>query len=150
MLLFKYKKLDERQLLIRGNIFKHGFFIMTILIFCNSMLYTFYSFEWTTGKWSELTIVLLTTTVCCVEFIYHDIYPITEKRQKHMIYFMGIFGVVSIGLCLYEMSADNIPAIADGKLTANLLGILYGFMFLTVFITYICKLIHNKKVEMED
>lgn len=150
MLLFKKKQLDERQLLIRGNIFKHGLFIMSILIFCNSMLNMFLGFEWASDRWSELTIILFTVTVCCVEFICYDIYPFTEKRQKHLIYFMGFFGVVSICLCLYEMITLKIAAIVDGKLSSDVLGVLYGCMFLSIFLTYICKAVHNKKIEMED
>lgn len=150
MLLFKKRQLDERQLLIRGNIFKHGLFIILMLIFCNSMLETHFDFAWATDSWSELTIILFTITVCFIEFIYYDIYPLTENRQKLLMRFFGLLGVVSIGVCIYEMIAENISAIVDGKLTTNILGVLYGCMFLSIFITYICKTLHNKKIEMED
>lgn len=149
MFLFKKEKLDERQLLIRGNIFKHGFLVLVSLIFCNALLGIYGGFEWATGKWPELTILLFAITVCCVEFILYDIYPLTEKRQRYLIYFMGAFGVVSIGACLYEMLAQNIPALVEGTLTPNALGIVYGGMFLSICLTYIGKAVYNKKVEQE-
>lgn len=147
---FQKKGLDERQLLIRGNIFKHGFFVLTFLIFCNAMLNVLLGFKWTTNGWSELTIVLFGITICCIEFIYYDIYPLTEQYQKYSIYCIGIFGCTSIVLCLYEIIFENIPIIVNGNLTANTLGIIYGLMFLTIFIIYICKTIRNQKYEKED
>lgn len=150
MFLFNKKHLDERQLLIRGDIFKHGLCILTILIFSNSILNLFYNFEWADGRWSELTIILFTITVCSIEFISYAIYPLKEKRQKYLIYILGAFGVISIVLCLYEMVTLNISVIMNGKLSSNALGILYGIMFLSIFITYILKNVYSKENEMEN
>lgn len=150
MLLFQKQQLDERQLLIRGNIFKHGLFIVSILIFLNSMINIFLGFEWASGRWSELTILLLAVTICCIEFICYDIYPFIEKRQKYLIYFLGAYGVVSICLCLYEMITLNITPIADGNLSSHILGVLHGSMFLSIYITYTCKKIYDRKIESEE
>lgn len=73
--------LDELQLLKRGDVFKHGFLSLTGLLLVNALLYS-YGIEWTSGKWAELTIILFVIVLCSVEFIYYDIYPLTEKQAK--------------------------------------------------------------------
>ena len=131
--------LDELQLLKRGDVFKHGFLSLTGLLLVNALLYS-YGIEWTSGKWAELTIILFVIVLCSVEFIYYDIYPLTEKRQKGGIYFLGLFGLISIAACGYDLAVEKIGIIADGKITASALGILYGIlygiMFLSVFFAY--------------
>ncbi len=98
--------LDELQLLKRGDVFKHGFLSLTGLLLVNALLYS-YGIEWTSGKWAELTIILFVIVLCSVEFIYYDIYPLTEKRQKGGIYFLGLFGLISIAACGYDLAVEK-------------------------------------------
>lgn len=142
----KRGNLDELQLLRRGDVFKHGFLSLTGLLLVNALLYS-YGIEWTSGKWAELTIILFVIVLCSVEFIYYDIYPLTEKRQKGGIYFLGLFGLISIAACGYDLAVEKVGIIADGKITASALGILYGIMFLSVFFAYKLKTKYNLKYE---
>lgn len=75
------KHLDELQLLKRGNVFKHGLFFLVGLLLVNNLLFS-YGIEWASGKWAELTIILFVVVVCSIEFIYYDIYPLTEKSKN--------------------------------------------------------------------
>lgn len=145
----KLAHLDELQLLKRGNVFKHGFFCLTGLLLVNALLYS-YGIEWVSGKWAELTIVLFVIVLCSVEFICYDIYPLTEKRQKGGIYFLGLFGLVSIAACGYDLAIEKVGIIADGKITASALGILYGVMFLSVTLAYKLKTKYNVKHENDQ
>ena len=148
----KRGNLDELQLLRRGDVFKHGFLSLTGLLLVNALLYS-YGIEWTSGKWAELTIILFVIVLCSVEFIYYDIYPLTEKRQKGGIYFLGLFGLISIAACGYDLAVEKVGIIADGKITASALGILYGIlygiMFLSVFFAYKLKTKYNLKYESD-
>lgn len=78
--------LDERQLMLRGNVFKHGLYTLIGLLLLNAFLYGI-GFEWASGKWPELTLILFTVMVCSIEFIYYEIYPLTEKNQKYAMFF---------------------------------------------------------------
>lgn len=142
----KINNLDELQLLKRGNIFKHGFFILIALLLINSLLYS-YGIEWATGKWSELSIVLFTIVICSIEFICYDIYPLTEKNQKYLIYFLGLFGITAIIACIYDLAVGNEAIIIEGKISSTALGIIYGVMFIAIFLAYKIKTKYNSLQE---
>ncbi len=138
--------LDELQLLKRGNVFKHGLLTLIGLLLFNIGL-SVNGFDWAQGKWAELSIILFTVILCSIELIYYDIYPLTENRQKHLINFCGLFGLVSILACLSDFYFENVKIIANGKITDSALGIIYGFMFIAVFVSYKIKVRQNAKLE---
>lgn len=143
------KKLDELQLLKRGNIFKHGLFLLIGLLLFNAFLYS-YGIKWTSGKWDELTIVLFVIVWCSLEFIIYDIYPFSEKRQKYLIYFCGLFGVVALIACIYDLTIGNVAVLIDGKITESALGVVYSLMFIAIWIIYIIKTKYNAMHENDE
>ena len=145
----KIKKLDELQLLKRGNIFKHGMFCLIGLLLLNTLLYS-QGIEWASGKWAELTIILFTIVLCSIEFILYDIYPLTENKQKHLIYFLGLFGFVALIDCIYDLIVGKSGIAVDGKITETALGIIYGLMFISVFVVYKLKKQYNAKHENDE
>ena len=145
----KIKKLDELQLLKRGNIFKHGMFFLIGLLLLNTLLYS-QGIEWTSGKWAELTIILFTIVLCSIKFILYDIYPLTENKQKHLIYFLGLFGFVALIACIYDLIVGKSGIVVDGKITETALGIIYGLMFISVFVVYKLKKQYNAKHENDE
>ena len=145
----KIKKLDELQLLKRGNIFKHGMFCLIGLLLLNTLLYS-QGIEWASGKWAELTIILFTIVLCSIEFILDDIYPLTENKQKHLIYFLGLFGFVALIACIYDLIVGKSGIVVDGKITETALGIIYGLMFISVFVVYKLKKQYNAKHENDE
>ena len=145
----KIKKSDELQLLKRGNIFKHGMFCLIGLLLLNTLLYS-QGIEWASGKWAELTIILFTIVLCSIEFILYDIYPLTENKQKHLIYFLGLFGFVALIACIYDLIVGKSGIVVDGKITETALGIIYGLMFISVFVVYKLKKQYNAKHENDE
>ena len=145
----KIKKLDELQLLKRGNIFKHGMFCLIGLLLLNTLLYS-QGIEWASGKWAELTIILFTIVLCSIEFILYDIYPLTENKQKQLIYFLGLFGFVALIACIYDLIVGKSGIVVDGKITETALGIIYGLMFISVFVVYKLKKQYNAKHENDE
>ena len=145
----KIEHLDELQLLKRGNIFKHGLFSLVGLLLVNTLLYSC-GIEWAAGKWAELTITLFVIVLCSIEFICYDIYPLTEKRQKYLIYFSGLFGLASIIACVYDLLTEKTGMIVEGKIANDALGIIYGLMFSAVFLAYKIKTRHNLRTNNNE
>jgi hypothetical protein len=145
----KLGHLDELQLLKRGNVFKHGLFSLVGLLLLNALLYSC-GIEWASGKWAELSIIMITVAICSIEFICHDIYPLTEKRQKGLIAFCGLFGAAAIIACLYDVVFENVPIVPNGKISESALGIIYGVMFASIFLAYKFKKKYNAKHENDD
>lgn len=141
--------LDELQLLKRGNVFKHGLFSLIGLLLVNALLYSC-GIKWTEGKWAELTIILFVVILCIIEFICYDIYPLTERKQKNLIYFSGLFGLLAIIFCMYDFIFEYAKIIVNGKITESALGIIYGIMFLSTFIVYKLKTKYNANHENNE
>ncbi|MCL1918305.1 MAG: hypothetical protein FWG14_08320 [Peptococcaceae bacterium] len=149
MIMIKTRNLDELQLLKRGNVFKHGLSILVGLLLVNALLYSC-GIDWASGKWAELTIILFTVVFCNIEFICYDIYPLTERRQRFLFYFFGLFGTVSIAVCVYDLINEQTGIIVDEKIVSSALGIVYGVMFLAVFFTYICRAQYKARHEKDE
>ena len=145
----KIEHLDELQLLKRGNVFKHGLFSLAGLLLVNALLYSC-GIEWASGKWAELTIILFTVALCCIEFICHGIYPLTEKRQKFLYYFAGLFGTVAIAGGVYELISEKAGIIVDGHITDSVLVIAYGIMFVAILVAYIIKTRYDIRHEKDE
>lgn len=145
----KTEHLDEFQLLKRGNVFKHGLFSLGGLLLVNALLYSC-GIEWASGKWAELTIILFTVALCCIEFIYYGIYPLTEKRQKFLYYFAGLFGTVAIVSGIYELVSEKARIIVDGHIADSVLMIAYGIMFAAILVAYIIKTKHDARHEKDE
>ncbi|MDR1736518.1 MAG: hypothetical protein LBR85_06590 [Oscillospiraceae bacterium] len=140
------KRLDELQLLKRGIVFKHGLFTLVALLLINALLYS-QGIEWVSGKWGELIIVFFVIVLCNIEFIYYDISPLGERRQKYLIFFCGLLGATTVIACTYELVMEDTGIIVDGKINRNVLGILFGIMILAIFIAYMLKAKFNTKRE---
>ncbi len=63
-----FNNLDERQLLLRGNVFQHGLILMITLTFVNMFL-TDIGFPLVEGIWSSYVIVAITSATLLIEMI---------------------------------------------------------------------------------
>ncbi len=143
------KKLDELQLLKRGNVFKHGLFILGGLVLFNAFLENNNIFV-LNSKWSAQLIVLVTVAICGIEMICYDIYPLTENRQKLLIYFVGLFGIALIIISIFEMLNEQISFIYNRQVTEAGTGILFGCIFISITAAYIIKSKCNTRQREED
>ncbi len=144
--MMKSGHLDELQLLKRGNVFKHGLFSLMGLLLVNALLYAC-GIEWAPDKWPELTIILFVVVLCSIEFIFCDIYPLTEKRQKYLINLCGLYSVVALIACGYDLAIEKAGIVRDGKITESALGIVYSLLFAAIFFAYKIKARQNAKHE---
>jgi hypothetical protein len=140
------KKLDELQLLKRGNVFKHGLFTLGGLILLNTFLENNNIFV-LNDKWTTPVIVLFTVAVCGIEMIYYDIYPLVERRQRLLIYFVGLFGIISIIIAVFEMLNGQISFINNRQVSDEGIGILFGIIFISITAAYIIKSYYNNRVK---
>lgn len=145
----KKNNLDERQLLLRGNIYGHTFFLLMLLTVGNSALMQ-QGILWAEGQWSYLLIVFLSIIVCHTEMIYHNIYPMGEKFHKFLYSGAGLFSLIMIVLPLWEMRVKRIPFTNNGAVTENGCAILVGAGFLFMSFFYLYRKISDKRRPEED
>jgi hypothetical protein len=80
----KGKEFDERQLLIRGKVFFHGFMALTILLLINAWLQSF-GILWASGFQQHVVILMIAVTVTSVEAILRGAYFVSEWHRKVVV-----------------------------------------------------------------
>ena len=130
------EKFDERQLQIRGDIFKHGFLTAGALMLLNAFLQS-EGIEWANGFQQNILMLLLISTVVSIEFHLRGVYFGKGGRRKA---FIAIFGLCSVSLLVLSVihGAQGEKFVADYMLTDNGFHFACGIMF---FINTVCALI---------
>jgi membrane protein CcdC involved in cytochrome C biogenesis len=139
------EKFDERQLQIRGDIFKHGFLAAGALMLFNAFLHG-EGIEWADGVQQNILMLILTITVVSIEFHLRGVYFGKGDRRKA---FIAIFGLCSVCLLILSIiHGVQGEEFADGfRLTDNGYYIVGGIMF---FINTFCALIQKKKKKQAE
>ena len=146
---WKSKHLDERQLIIRGNLFGRALVVsvvsMIVLYFLHgaNILYIEAPLGYLTG-------MVVTLTVFLIDLIRNEVYPMGEKRHRILYTIFGLYGA---GITAFGIwCAKNGEALVEGKtLMATGLLIFWGVLFMLVPIAYFIRAAKSKKsVEEEE
>jgi hypothetical protein len=141
----KLKNLDELQLIKRGNVFKHCLFtVIGLLLFY--VLTLELDIVFMSQRNALILIILSVVALFCIEMICYDIYPLSEKRQKFLYFFEGIFGAVVVTVSIYEMVSGEAGFIENEMLTDEGAGVIMGGLFILILLAYIGKSVYNKKI----
>jgi predicted acyltransferase len=140
----KFKKLDELQYIKRGNIFKHCLFTVIGLLL---LYYTVLGFDIVimSQRNAILLIIIFTVSLFCIEMIWNEIYPISEKRQKFLYFILGLFGFAVIILSAYEMITGKACFMEREIISDTGTGFIMGCLLFMIFAAYILRKITAKK-----
>ena len=139
----KIKKLDELQIIKRGNIFKHCLFTIIGLLLLYLILLE--SDIVLMSQRNAITlIILIVISMFCVEMICYGIYPLSEKRQRFIYLFMGLAGLLIIIISSRDVISNETRFIENEMLSDAGAGIIMGGLILLIFFAYIIKSVHNK------
>ena len=95
---------DERQILIKGKIFMHSYYILIALLFINAFLNSF-DIMWADGFHSSIIIAMLSLVISSSEGIIKDVFFIKPKER------FAFFVLPALGIYLLVL---NIAHINDG------------------------------------
>lgn len=137
------KKLDELQLIKRGNIFKHCLFTVIGLLLINVTLLEF-DFAIMSQINMLLCIIQFTISLFCIEMIINEIYPIGEKRMRVIYCFFGLMGVTLAILSLCEVIISKKAMFEDGLISNEGIGLLISILNLSIIGAYIGRKLYNK------
>jgi len=140
------KKLDELQIIKRGNIFKHCFFTVLVLLMLYAAMLQLgvVLVQHQTGL---ILVALFSVSQFIIEMNLCDIYPLSEKRQRFLYYFIGLMGLFTVIVSAYGLVEGETGFIEDDLLSSSGAEIIMGCMFLVVFLVYIAKRIYNRQKE---
>lgn len=151
MRLFNKEKLDERQLMIRGNIYYQALTLISVLLITNFYLKTFLNIDWVYGEWDYLLILFIGLLWIFIRFIMCDIYPLTKVKYHFLFIFTGIYGFGVGGFSLYFIVTNQTPFIKNDTITNMGAFVLFASIYACIFVAYIIKLLYNKYfLELEE
>ncbi len=140
--------LDERQLWLRGNVFKHGFvFLLAALAaqgICKALGVT-----WAQGPGEQILILWGAVALCWWEFILRGIDPM-GRSQKTFFFAMGLCGVFIVLMELASLAAGRGALVEEGQLTMTATLGLSGCLMASVLGVYLAKRAWDKGHPEED
>ena len=141
----KIKKLDELQYIKRGNVFKHCLFTIVGLLLLYITLSEFDIVLMSQRNALQLIIIFI-VSLFCIEMIYYDIYPLSEKRQKFIYIIAGLFGITCMVITTYEMVFGEERFTENDLLSDSGAVAIMGGLLFVIFLAYVIKSIYNKRV----
>lgn len=146
--LFGNDGLDERQLLLRGNVYKHSLIVFMALLLIDGFLKE-EGIVWAQGMWGNLLIFWAGTGVAMVEFILRDILP-RSPRQNFLYIALGLCGLVLAVLGSIRIFAEHEPLTEGGALNTLGAGLIQAAVMLAVCLLFIGKQIYDRRRKDED
>lgn len=131
-------KLDERQLYLRGNAFKHGFILMGLLLLFDA----FFKSEGITlveGMWGNILIVLLAAAICEIELIIKGALDFEDRSNTIPLLIIGILGFVLLIWDIIELFVYDYRLFIDNTLSKHGAMLLINITWIAVAIIFIIK-----------
>ena len=136
------KNFDERQILIKSNIFKRMFWIMSILVLANGLLARFFDIIWADTYYSSVIIFFVVLAFGSIEMIFREVYYINLRQQKFII----VFGSCGLLLCILNVVhlIRGAEFISDGMLAEAGGSFIYSLLILSIGIGGAVKIIMDR------
>jgi len=100
---FKKEKLDERQLLIRGDAYKYGFLTLIVLLAVNAFFTGLMETTLFDGMWGYVFMILAGTIAACLYMLRKSYYDFDQPEDRRMWYVFAACGLLSGALSVIEM-----------------------------------------------
>lgn len=146
--LFGNDGLDERQLLLRGNVYKHALILILALLLLDGFLKG-EGIVWAQGMWGNILIFWAGTGLAMFEFILRDILP-RSPRQNSLYIALGICGLVLAAFGSIRVFAEHEPLTEGGALNTLGAGLIQAAVMLAVCLLFIGKQVHDRRRGDED
>ena len=141
----KLKKLDEYELIMRGDIFKRTLLFVGICL----LLYTFLfdmDIIFLHVVHANLLIIMAAVTFFSVSMIHKNIYPLSENRQRFVIFSAGVCGLIAVVLSTISASDSKESLIVSGYMSEDLVIMILGGLLILIPVYYVIHKIKDKEV----
>ena len=141
----KQYNMDERQLWLRGDVFKHSLLFMGFLVLLRLAL-TDNGITPLDTEWSDIFIVSLTASFSCIEMSLKGVYDFDNKRMMLFTLIMGVCGFIVLLLNIVGL-INGESIISNSQLTKTGTYLITSVTFIAVPISYFVMRSHyNKKL----
>ncbi len=140
--------LDERQLLLRGNVYKHSLIVLMALLLIDGFLRE-EGIVWAQGMWGNVLILWAGMGLAMAEFILRGVLP-RSPRQNSVYILLGICGLMLLALGVPHIFLDHAPLIEDGALTTLGAGLIQAAVMIGLCLLFISRWIYDRRQGPED
>lgn len=139
-------ELDERQLYLRGKIFRNIIVIFIVYLLVDALLES-QGITLVEGIWGNITIVVLTSAYGIIAMILKDVVDLDERSNRFLY---GVFGV--IGLFLFVMwiiegvVLQEISFLNGGSISQEGARFLFSIAWIIIGISFVYKLRSAKEL----
>lgn len=146
--LFGNCELDERQLLLRGNIYQHMLVVVLALLLVNGFLKD-EGIVWAQGMWENLLIFWAGATLGLGEMILRDITP-AGSRQNIVYILLGLCGGMLLILGSIHVFLEGQALAENGALTTLGAGLIQALCMAAVFLLFLGKWLVSRTRGVKD
>jgi hypothetical protein len=140
---------DERQLFIRGNIFKHVTIIMAALLILNAFLMD-NGIIWADAMQSNFIILLISVAFGSIEMIFKEAYIQRNGAQKISVILIGILSGALIILSVIDFLVVGGKFITRNQLTHEGARFIMSVLLFSIFVGFIVKSFIVKRAKKEE
>ena len=142
--MFNNRSLDERQLYLRGNIFKNTVIFIFIVLFINMAVQDIYGPWAPAGRYESQILFIALVTFMTVQMILKDIYQLP-------LYYIAMMGFCSLVLLVLPIAhvVQGQPLLEAGRLSQNGTSFATGLVMLPLGPTALVQAHRAKKEEQE-
>lgn len=141
------QKFDERQLKIRGDVFKHAFILLLALTLGNSLAHSL-GFNWAEPVWTGILTAVVCIAVCSVELILRGAYLVEHTSQRAVPYLLGLSGLFLLIMSSIHFATGAV-VFNGGGLSEESVHFIMALCFLSIGLSYIVKERRDKREEAE-
>jgi len=136
------KLFDERQVAIRGSIYKHCLMVMGMLLLLHMVL-QLSGLPLMDSVDADLFMVMFTTMVGSIEMIVKEVYWSEKQRVSlpWIISILALLAALSLVMTVYEMAARKIGFISNGVITHDGATLIFGGCILLICAVFAFKIV---------
>jgi len=124
---------NERQLKIRGNIFKHGYIFISVYMVVTALISSS-DILWFAEIANAMVGLGLSASVCCIEMILRDAY-VPEGENKHVIMIV-LMGGFLLKIIVHINNVNMLGIVINDKIADDV-----GYIFI-YFLLVLCSIIY--------
>lgn len=136
------KYYDERQLNVRGKIFRTGYFVLAIYTLLNAVILD-YGNVWANNYHIAFIGIILSVCICSVQMIITDSYIGKARRSKLYINLMSLFTIILLIESAIGIIHDGF--LFQGQITSNTTSFITAVILAIICITYWIKHFLDKR-----
>ena len=142
------KEFDERQVQVRGGVYKIGFIFLSVFTFVDAMLKNS-GIIWADYMTTAWIGIMATISLCSILLILKYAYtPAISNRPNILIIILSLASVSSIIFGISDMRQQGF--VLNGQISAAARTLILGLLFLSVTVVYWVKKLLGKKDDRDE